>query len=67
MEIEVNGKELKPTESIKEYIEKRLTRIKKYFDFNLRREDYEKKIKKRRSNIFYNFIIAIFGWMWTQW
>ena len=25
MEIEVNGKELKPTESIKEYIEKRLT------------------------------------------
>ena len=29
MEIEVNGKELKPTESIKEYIEKRLTRIKK--------------------------------------
>ena len=32
MEIEVNGKELKPTESIKEYIEKRLTRIKKYFN-----------------------------------
>ena len=27
MEIEVNGKDLKPTESIKEYIEKRLTRL----------------------------------------
>ena len=32
MEIEVNGKDLKPTESIKEYIEKRLTRLKKYFN-----------------------------------
>ena len=31
MEIEVNGKDLKPTESIKEYIEKRLARLKKYF------------------------------------
>ena len=32
MEIEVNGKDLKPTESIKEYIEKRLARLKKYFN-----------------------------------
>jgi len=32
MEIEVNGKDLKPTESIKEYIEKRLAKLKKYFN-----------------------------------
>ena len=29
MELEVNGKDLKPTESIKEYIEKRLAKLKK--------------------------------------
>ena len=32
MELEVNGKDLKPTESIKEYIEKRLAKLKKYFN-----------------------------------
>lgn len=32
MEIEVNGKDLKPTESIKEYVEKRFSRLKKYFN-----------------------------------
>ena len=32
MEIEVNGKDLKPTESIKEYVEKRFSRLEKYFN-----------------------------------
>ena len=32
MEIEVNGKDLKPTESIKEYVEKKFSRLEKYFN-----------------------------------
>lgn len=35
MEIKITGKDLKATEAIKDYVEKKLTRLEKYFDGNI--------------------------------
>ena len=49
MDITITGKELKATEAIKEYVEKKLTRIEKYFGEDIIDVDVTVTIKKENA------------------
>lgn len=56
MGIKITGKELKATEAIKEYVEKKLERIEKYFDEEL---DVSLTIKSEKSEQIAEFSIKV--------